>query len=90
MGLVEKALRVMLSNLKKSEDEKIDMNGALDAERAINLARNAIRKEYIARIEKGKYNLRSGTIYSELFSSLEKVGDHIINVSEALAGEETM
>ncbi|MCA1752340.1 MAG: Na/Pi cotransporter family protein, partial [Flavobacteriales bacterium] len=88
MNLVENALRVMLTNLKRSEGDKIDLESAVDAERAINRARNAIRKEYISRIEKGKYNLRSGTIYSELFSSLEKVGDHIINVSEALAGEE--
>ncbi|MFN2424368.1 MAG: Na/Pi cotransporter family protein [Cryomorphaceae bacterium] len=88
MNLVENALRIMLTNLKRSEGDKIDLESAVDAERAINRARNAIRKEYISRIEKGKYNLRSGTIYSELFSSLEKVGDHIINVSEALAGEE--
>lgn len=88
MNLVENALRVMLTNLKRSEGDKVDLDSAVDAERAINRARNAIRKEYISRIEKGKYNLRSGTIYSELFSSLEKVGDHIVNVSEALAGEE--
>ncbi len=87
IGLVEKAMRIMLVNLDKSEGMHIDLTPARNAEREINKARNNIRKEYIARIEKGKYNLRSGTIYSELFSSLEKIGDHVENVSEALAGE---
>jgi Na+/phosphate symporter len=31
--------------------------------------------------------MNSGMIYSDLFSSLEKVGDHVINVSEAVAGK---
>ncbi len=85
--LVEKSLLIMMDNLNREEEDLIDLKAAREVEREINRARNAIRKEYIHRIEKGKYNLRSGTIYSELFSSLEKVGDHVINVSEALAGE---
>lgn len=85
--LVEKSLLIMTGNLNREEEAIIDLSAAREIEREINRSRNAIRKEYIHRIEKGKYNLRSGTIYSELFSSLEKVGDHVINVSEALAGE---
>jgi phosphate:Na+ symporter len=38
-------------------------------------------------MQKEDYNMKSGMIYSDLFSSLEKVGDHVINVSEAVAGE---
>lgn len=86
--LIEKAHRIMAENLNKNEGERIKLKAAAEAERAVNRARNTIRKEYISRIEKGKYNLRSGTVYSELFSSFEEIGDHIINVSEALAGEE--
>jgi len=33
------------------------------------------------------FNINSALIYSNIFSSFEKVGDHIINVSEAVAGE---
>jgi phosphate:Na+ symporter len=38
-------------------------------------------------IESGAYNVKSGLIYNDLFSSCEKIGDHVINVSEAMAGE---
>jgi phosphate:Na+ symporter len=84
---VDKSLRIMMANLSLNEDDKINLEDAREAEREINRTRNSIRKEYISRIEKGKYNLRSGSIYSELFSSLEKIGDHVINVTEALVGE---
>jgi hypothetical protein len=30
--------------------------------------------------------MESGMIFSNLFSNCEKVGDHVINVSEAIAG----
>ncbi|HNR56771.1 MAG TPA: hypothetical protein PKJ19_16505, partial [Flavobacteriales bacterium] len=42
---------------------------------------------HLKSIEAGDYNVKSGLIYNDLFSSCEKVGDHVINVSEALAGE---
>jgi phosphate:Na+ symporter len=38
-------------------------------------------------MEKGDYNAQSGLIYSNIFSSIERVGDHIINVSEAASGQ---
>jgi phosphate:Na+ symporter len=37
--------------------------------------------------EKGEYKFQSGILYNDIFSSCEKIGDHIINVSEAVAGE---
>ncbi|NEN24954.1 Na/Pi cotransporter family protein [Cryomorpha ignava] len=85
--LINKALANMLNNLEKDESEEIDINYAKDLERKLNKMRNHLKHEYIRRIESGNYNMRSGSVYSDLFSSLEKAGDHIINVSEALAGE---
>jgi phosphate:Na+ symporter len=84
---VDNALLVMLINLKKGEREPIALERAYEAEKEINKIRNKLRKEYLKRIEEGNYNLKSGSVYSDLFSSLEKVGDHAINVSEALAGK---
>lgn len=84
---VDDALQIMIANLKKSEREPINLEKAYEAEKEINRLRNKLRKEYLKRIEEGNYNLKSGTVYSDLFSSLEKVGDHVINVSEALAGK---
>jgi phosphate:Na+ symporter len=85
--LVDNGLQVMLLNMHKAEGEPIEMDKAKSAEKALNQFRNDLRKEYISKVESGTYNLRSASIYSDLFSSLEKVGDHVINVSEALNGE---
>lgn len=86
-GIIDMALDLMLENLDKAEEKEIDLERAKSLEKEINELRNKLRREYISRIESGNYNLRSGTIYSDLFSSLEKVGDHIENVSEALTGK---
>lgn len=86
--LVEKSHRIMAENLNKDEGDRIKLAEAVEAEKAVNRARNSIRKEYISRIEKGKYNLRSGSVYSELFTAYEEIGDHLVSVSKALAGEE--
>lgn len=86
-GILDMALDLMLENLDKEEEKEINLTRARELEKEINQLRNKLRREYISRIESGNYNLRSGTIYSDLFSSLEKVGDHIENVSEALTGK---
>ncbi|MCH2213760.1 MAG: Na/Pi cotransporter family protein [Flavobacteriales bacterium] len=86
-GLIDMALDQMLENLKKESIKDVSLEKAKSIEAEINSLRNKLRREYISRIESGNYNLRSGTIYSDLFSSLEKVGDHVESVSEALIGE---
>ena len=88
-GLFEKldeAFVVMVSNLEM-DFEKIDLTKAKEIEREINVLRNKLRKSHLKQMEAGKYGVRNGMIYNNLFNSCERVGDHVINVSEALAGE---
>ena len=85
--LINKALTNMLNNLEKDESEEIDLEYAKNLERKLNKMRNNLKHEYIRSVESGSYNMRSGTVYSDLFSSLEKAGDYIINVTEALVGK---
>lgn len=85
--VLNKAFAKMLLNLDRDESEQIDLEGALALELQLNEMNKRLKKEYISRIESGKYNLRGGAIFNDLFSSIEKAGDHIINVSEALVGE---
>lgn len=84
--LLEKAFEVMNRNLDV-EDSRVDFDEALEVEQFINNKRDDLRKAHLKSVETGDYNVKSGLVYSDLFSSCEKVGDHIINVSEALAGE---
>lgn len=86
LGLLENAFNVMHRNLGADPDE-ISLDEAVEAEQMINGKRDQLRRIHLKSIESGDYNVKSGLIYNDLFSSIEKVGDHVINVSEALAGE---
>lgn len=82
---VEHAFIEMEGNLKGTYST-IDMKKARSLETAINEMRNKIRKKHLKSMEKKEYNAQSGLIYSNIFSGIERVGDHIINVSEAASG----
>lgn len=83
---LDKAFAVMNKNLN-SEFGHINLDDAEKCEREINQLRNQLKKSYLEHTEKGEYKFQSGILYNDIFSSCEKVGDHIINVSEAIAGE---
>lgn len=82
---VASAHKEMVANLQM-DYTKINISKAEAIETEINDLRNKIRKSHLKSIEKGEYNSKTGLIFSNLFSSMERVGDHIINVSEAASG----
>ena len=86
IDLLDKAYKTMNVNLN-SEFGHINLDDAVKLEREINQFRNQLRKSYLENTEKGEYKFQAGIIYNDIFSSCEKIGDHIINVSEAVAGE---
>jgi len=85
-GLVDKAFETMVHNLN-AEWGGITIDKAIEAENAINKKRDDMRKEHLENLGKKDFNMESGMVFSNLFSSCEKVGDHIINVSEAVVGK---
>lgn len=86
LDIVDKAFKIMNENLT-AEYGEITTEKAKDAERDINRFRNDLRRKYHDRITKGDDNIQGSMAYNDVFSQCEKVGDHIINVSEAVAGE---
>lgn len=86
MDLLEQAFQVMHANIE-ADPEQVSLDKAVEAEQRINRRRDKLRRLHLKSIEAGDYNVKSGLVYNDLFSSCEKVGDHLINVSEALAGE---
>ena len=46
-----------------------------------------IRRKHLLSIEKGDYNVRSGLIYTELFTACEQLTNHLSNVHSSIAGE---
>jgi phosphate:Na+ symporter len=85
MRTVHEALILMHGNLKTSTIE-VDMKKAIEHENGINNLRDCLRNRHYGRLEQGAYSPRIGVMYLDLLNRLEKVGDHVINVNEALAG----
>ncbi|MDH5367968.1 MAG: Na/Pi cotransporter family protein, partial [Cyclobacteriaceae bacterium] len=84
--LVDEALAIMNKNLN-SEYGKVTIVEALEKEREINAKRNELRRNHLGKIEKGEYDVKSGLIYSDIFNLMERVGDHVINITEGIIGE---
>lgn len=85
IGKLNETFVEMIKNLnKKYSDVSIDR--ARELENELNKLRNGIRKHHLKAVEAGKYTPNTGLVYSNLFSSLERAGDHVINVSEAITG----
>lgn len=83
--LVDAAFDVMVRNLH-ADWSGVNIEEALDTEQQINKKRDDMRKEYLSSLEKKAFSVKSGIVFNNLFSSCEKVGDHLINVTEAIVG----
>lgn len=85
--LVDKAFETMINNLNQNSGN-VTLDKARDIEQEINQKRDELRKDYLDNLRKSdELHLRGGLIYNDIFASLEKVGDHIINVSEGVVGK---
>ena len=83
---IQLSLNIMNNNLN-SEYAQVSLTEANNSEININNMRNKLRKSYLQKIEKGEMKIQTGMIYNNLIHSLEKIGDHIFNVSEAIVGD---
>jgi phosphate:Na+ symporter len=84
--LAQKALSIMVENLEKGYNhlKQADMHNAYECEKAINTKRTQLRDNHIQNIDDGHYSYSSGTVYVDMINELEKLGDYVINVSEAI------
>ncbi|MBQ3172708.1 MAG: Na/Pi cotransporter family protein [Alistipes sp.] len=81
---VDQAYVVMIDNIKAEEYDTIALRMATDCEIEINELRNNIREEEILKIEKDGSNYQSSVYYLDTVSELERMGDFIINITQAL------
>lgn len=84
--LIDLTFENLIYNLEQDYDD-IDLDKAQSLEDQVNKLRDRIRREHLDNMGKGDFNIDSGMIYNDLYSSLERVGDHIFQVNEAIAGK---
>ena len=87
MDKVEEAYVAMKFNLSQPYKPDLDITNAINAEYNINQCRNNLREEHINKIENPDYNYQTGVYYIDIVAELEKMGDFIINISEAIVDE---
>ena len=81
---VDKAYGIMIDNLKAKNLEPLGLRLATDCEIEINDLRNDIREQEIHKIETDGSNYQSSVYYLDTVSEIERMGDYIINISQAL------
>jgi phosphate:Na+ symporter len=87
LDVVDEGFDNMIANLSSPSYEDVTIEKAKEIEKKINLQRDKMRRDNQSHLGKKDYNTNTAMIYNNIFSSLEKVGDHIINVNEAVVGE---
>ena len=83
-SVVDKAYGIMIDNIIAKPSGQVELRRATDCESEINELRNMLREEEILKIEKNETDYQSSAYYIDLISEMERMGDYIINVSEAL------
>ncbi len=84
LDLLDNALKHMVYNLEQGYTNISNINNAEDAENSINEYRNYLKEEHLLNLENNVYNYQTGVFYMDIITECEKVGDYIINVSEAI------
>ena len=67
-----------------------DMNRTFNIENEINNYRNQLKSQNINDINDHAYTYEMGTIYMDIISECEKLGDYVVNVVEARMGTKKM
>ncbi len=81
LDVVQRGYDVMIENLRNGELKEI--SNAVNCEYNINECRNHLREEHITNIESDSYHYLTGVYYMDVVAELEKIGDFLINISEA-------
>jgi len=87
IAIVQEAFDEMNSNLNVNSYDTVTVDKCYELEDLINKQRNKMRAWNQANLTREDYNINSAMIFTNLFSSLERVGDHIVNINESVAGE---
>lgn len=79
------AMMIETEEALKSSDFRLAENVLIREER-INSFQTELKKSHVARLNQGKCNLKSGIVFLDFVDNLEKIGDHLSNIAQGVAG----
>ena len=83
MNLVMKASSYMRNNLDETK-EQVSIKDVVAIEKEINAKQKEIFTNHFHRLEKGIYSPKQGVLFIDFVKRSERIGDHIMNVQEAI------
>ena len=86
MDLCDEALTQM-NVVMSSPREESDLRETFRLENEINAVCRRLKSDNITAMNDHHYDYATGTIYADIISELEKLGDYIVNVAEARLGK---
>lgn len=85
LELLHDAIALVRKNLDL-ENGDMDLQKAINVEKKINQMRDDLLEKHYKRLEDNEYSNKAGFIFLDYLNRMEKIGDHLFNVNEALAG----
>ncbi|MDX1585107.1 MAG: Na/Pi cotransporter family protein [Balneolaceae bacterium] len=86
LDLVYDAIRNVRENLAL-DNGHVDLERAVHIENSIDLLRDELMEYHYSQLEDKVYSNEVGFVFLDYINRLEKIGDHLFNVNEALAGK---
>ncbi len=84
---VEDSIHEMYENLSNNNPSDVVIDRAITLEKTTNKIRNKLRNQNYTRLGEELYDVRTAILYMNIVTRLERIGDHALNISEALVME---
>ncbi len=85
--LIDKSYELTISALEDTYNDKLDISKIIESEGSINALRDKLKKQNTRNLNDDKYTYQSSVIYIDMIVICETIGDHLINVAEALKSQ---
>ncbi len=86
-GLISDAVAIVKNNMNVDDISKVNEEKAISKEREINDYVVKLHKQNLKSIESKEYSVKTGVIYKDIITSLETIGDHLLNMSQSAVGK---
>ncbi len=87
--LIDKAYMLTLTALEDLTSEELDLGRINAVEQKIDELRDKLKKLNTDNLSEEKYSYQSSVIYMDIITLCETIGDHLININEALSYQKT-
>jgi phosphate:Na+ symporter len=84
-ALVDKSYELTMAALADIMNDNLNLDAIKENETKINELRNKLKKENLKNLDENKYTNQSSVFYIDMINICEIIGDHLINVNEALS-----